>query len=147
MLFVNYKGRPFMQSVSENPAFMWSVLFCCLGAFACAFETVPELNSMLKLVSMPSDDFRWRVLGTLALSTLGAWAWDRLCLYTFARHVFRAALEAASPDPWQMLLSTRRFMLICITFVVVMASNMNFIVLLVVYQAYKMGLYKSAGTA
>lgn len=80
-MFVNYKGRPFMQGITENPAFLWSVSLVCGGAFACAFERVPELNQMLQLVSMPDDAFRWTILRLLAATTIGAFLWDRLMLF------------------------------------------------------------------
>lgn len=141
VMFVNYKGRPFMQGITENPAFMWSVALTGGGAFVCAFERAPELNRALKLVSMPNDDFRWRVLQLLAISTAGAFVWDRLCLLVFAPKVFRAALAASRPDPVAMFKSTKRFMLGIFTFLIVMGSNMNLLVLFAVYQAYKRGLY------
>jgi cation-transporting ATPase 13A1 len=141
VMFVNYKGRPFMQGITENPAFMWSVLLCMVGAFVCAFERVPELNQALKLVSMPDDAFRWRVLHTLAVSTLGALVWDRLCLGFFAPHVLKAALFAAWPDPMQLMHMTRRTFLYALTFLIVVGSGAKLIVLIVVYQLWKWGLY------
>jgi cation-transporting ATPase 13A1 len=141
VMFVNYKGRPFMQGITENPAFMWSILLCTVGAFVCAFERLPELNAALKLVSMPNDDFRWRVLHTLGASTLGAFLWDRACLAVFAPHVLRAALNAAWPDPMALLMSTKRSILLLLTFLIVMGSGGKLIVLIVVYQLYKFGLY------
>ena len=141
VMFVNYKGRPFMQGITENPAFMWSVALTGGGAFVCAFERAPELNRALKLVSMPNDDFRWRVLQLLAISTAGAFLWDRLCLLVFAPKVFRAALAASRPDPVAIFKSSKRMMLVMVTFLLVVGSNMNLLVLFAVYQAYKRGLY------
>jgi len=141
VMFVNYKGRPFMQGITENPAFLWSVALTGGGAFVCAFERAPELNKALKLVSMPNDDFRWRVLQLLALSTVGAFVWDRLCLLIFAPKVFRAALAASRPDPVAMFHSSKRMMLLIATFMFIAGSGMNIFVLFVVYQAYKRGLY------
>ena len=141
VMFVNYKGRPFMQGITENPAFMWSVLLCCVGAFVCAFERMPELNAALKLVSMPNDEFRWKVLHTLAASTLGALVWDRLCLAVFAWPVLKAALTSSSPDPMHLLASTRRLFLWVLTFLIVMGSGGKLIVLIIVYQLYRWGLY------
>jgi cation-transporting ATPase 13A1 len=141
VMFVNYKGRPFMQGITENPAFMWSILLCAVGAFVCAFERMPELNAALKLVSMPNDDFRWSVLRTLAISTIGAFVWDRICLAVFAPHVLRAALNAAWPDPMALMHTTRRTFLFAATGLIVIGSGAKLIVLIVVYQLYKFGLY------
>jgi cation-transporting ATPase 13A1 len=141
VMFVNYKGRPFMQGITENPAFMWSILLCAVGSFVCAFERMPELNAALKLVSMPNDDFRWRVLHTLAISTVGAFVWDRFCLAVFAPHVLRAAMNAAWPDPMALMHTTRRTFLFAVTALIIMGSGAKLIVLIIVYQLYKFGLY------
>ena len=143
VMLVNYKGRPFMQSVTENPAFAWSILMCCAGAFFCAFERIPELNQMLQLVTMPSDDFRWKVLKLLGATTLGALLWDRLCLAVFAPTVFWASLRAGMQmdlDAWWN--STRKTTMWVMTFVALFGSNFSLPVCIAVYIAYRSDLYK-----
>eukprot|EP00958_Prasinococcus_capsulatus_P009703 scaffold940_cov569-Prasinococcus_capsulatus_cf.AAC.26 len=56
VLGVNYKGRPWTKSVSENPALMYSLFACAAGIFAAASELIPELNKYLGLVKLPEED-------------------------------------------------------------------------------------------
>jgi cation-transporting ATPase 13A1 len=84
VMMVNYKGRPFMISSLENQPMLYSLALCCLGTFACAFELFPWLNQRLQLTSLPSDEFRTKLLLTLAASVFGSLLWDRLCVGIFA---------------------------------------------------------------
>lgn len=84
VMMVNYKGRPFMISSLENRPMLYSLALCCFGTFACAFEVFPWLNKRLQLQSLPSDEFRYKMLFTLAMSVFGSLLWDRLCVGVFA---------------------------------------------------------------
>lgn len=133
VMFVNYKGRPFMQGISENPAFLWSITLCCGGAFVCAFERMPELNQMLQLVSMPNDKFRWTILKLLAATTGGAFLWDRLMLFIFAPQVFRASLKASRPDFWAILKSGKKGLLYIVVGGLLMGSGFSIPMLFITY--------------
>jgi cation-transporting ATPase 13A1 len=61
VMAVNYKGRPFMLASTENKPMGWSLLAVCIGVFVCAFEVFPWFNDLLKLVPLPSKEFRNRV--------------------------------------------------------------------------------------
>jgi threonine/homoserine efflux transporter RhtA len=61
VMAVNYKGRPFMLASTENKPMGWSLLAVCVGVFVCAFEVFPWFNDLLKLVPLPSQEFRSRV--------------------------------------------------------------------------------------
>lgn len=50
---VNYQGRPFRESLSENKGMYYGVIGCMGLAFAGATEIFPELNEMLQLVPIP----------------------------------------------------------------------------------------------
>lgn len=52
---VNYQGRPFRESLTENKGMYYGVLGCLGLAFSGATEFLPELNAQLSLVPMPSD--------------------------------------------------------------------------------------------
>mmetsp|Transcript_2404 Transcript_2404/g.6463 ORF Transcript_2404/g.6463 Transcript_2404/m.6463 type:complete len:444 (-) Transcript_2404:177-1508(-) len=84
VMAVNYKGRPFMLAATENAAMGYSLLAVTAGVFVCAFEVVPQLNDLLKLVPMPSPEFRNSILTALTISVLGSHLWDRLCVAVFA---------------------------------------------------------------
>ena len=49
-----------------------------------AFEAIPQLNTYLELVSLPSDEFRVRLLSTLGLSVFGSFLWDRIIVAIFS---------------------------------------------------------------
>mmetsp|Transcript_10376 Transcript_10376/g.34080 ORF Transcript_10376/g.34080 Transcript_10376/m.34080 type:complete len:1431 (-) Transcript_10376:1171-5463(-) len=88
VLAVNYKGRPSMMAAAENKPLMLSLLGCGVGAFVCAFEVIPYLNQRLQLVPLPGTEFKLQLLGMLFASVLGAFVWDRLMLFIFARDLF-----------------------------------------------------------
>mmetsp|Transcript_8956 Transcript_8956/g.20568 ORF Transcript_8956/g.20568 Transcript_8956/m.20568 type:complete len:719 (-) Transcript_8956:368-2524(-) len=84
VMAVNYKGRPFMLAATENAPMGYSLLAVTVGVFVCAFEVLPWLNDLLKLVPMPSDEFRTKMLTALAASIFGSLIWDRVCVAIFA---------------------------------------------------------------
>ncbi|KAH7171300.1 hypothetical protein EDB81DRAFT_709982 [Dactylonectria macrodidyma] len=54
---INYQGRPFRESLSENKGMYYGILGVSGLAFACAMELVPEINQGMKLVPF-SDEFK-----------------------------------------------------------------------------------------
>lgn len=54
---VNYQGRPFRESLSENRGMFYGIVGVTAIAFACSTELIPELNEQMKLVSF-SDEFK-----------------------------------------------------------------------------------------
>lgn len=86
VLFVNYKGRPWMRGMLENQALFLS-LFGCLGlVWVCASNAVPLVNETLRLVVVP-EEARGVMMGALLLSLVGAFIWDRLMHVVFAPEI------------------------------------------------------------
>lgn len=54
---VNYQGRPFRESLSENKGMFYGILGVTGIAFACSTEFIPELNTAMKLVPF-QDEFK-----------------------------------------------------------------------------------------
>eukprot|EP01104_Vermistella_antarctica_P018701 TRINITY_DN7027_c0_g1_i1.p1 TRINITY_DN7027_c0_g1~~TRINITY_DN7027_c0_g1_i1.p1 ORF type:complete len:1422 (+),score=337.42 TRINITY_DN7027_c0_g1_i1:106-4371(+) len=106
VMAVNYKGRPFMLAMTENTAMMWSLFTCCCITFVCAFEVFPEFNGLLRLVSLPSDDFRYRILAVMAVSVFGSFLWDRLITLIFAPRLVFAGYR----DAWNALPEAKELM-------------------------------------
>lgn len=52
---VNYQGRPFRESLSENRGMFYGIVGVTAIAFACSTELVPELNEQMKLVPFTSE--------------------------------------------------------------------------------------------
>jgi len=95
ILFVNYKGQPWMKGVTENRALFLSVFVVAGSVAAAAWEFSPELNALIHLSPFPNDHFRWCVMGLVGATLLGTLIWDRICLALFAPEVFRAILQSA----------------------------------------------------
>ena len=106
VMAVNYKGRPFMLAATENAAMGTSLFAVCVMVFACAFETVPQLNNLLKLVPLPSAAFREQMLIVLGLSVFGSMLWDRLCVAVFAPKLLWVGYVDAwmALPPWKVML-------------------------------------------
>ena len=104
VLFVNYKGRPWMKGMLENHALFMSVFICVAAVAACAWGIFPTANSMLHLAPFPTDEFRWKTMGLVATSLLGTFIWDRIVTAIFARDIFKAMMrEAAKTTPLDLI--------------------------------------------
>lgn len=91
---VNYKGRPFMKSMTENPGLLYSLGLSLVGVFLLCTESMPLFNKVLQIVPMPDPRFARLLTGLLALDVLGAFVWDQLCLLVFAPKIFLASMAA-----------------------------------------------------
>ena len=47
---INYQGRPFRESISENKGMFWGIVVVAAVAFSGSTEFIPELNEKLRLV-------------------------------------------------------------------------------------------------
>ncbi|CAH0521052.1 unnamed protein product [Peronospora belbahrii] len=91
---VNYKGRPFMKPMTENPGLLYSLGISIVGVFLLCTERMPMFNKVLQIVPMPDLRFTRILTGLLTLEVLGAFAWDQICLLMFAPQIFIASLRA-----------------------------------------------------
>ena len=143
VMLVNYKGRPFMLGALENKSLLMSCVAMVVGAFVCAFEFIPWLNTKLQLVTMPGDIFRYKVLGILFGSVFGTIAWDQLMLFIFARHILFAGYRdsfTALPTLNDLLPMIRRGIAISILLLWYIWSGGNTMVGVLGYMLYKRGL-------
>jgi cation-transporting ATPase 13A1 len=142
VMLVNYKGRPFMLGALENKALISSMMSMVVGAFVCAFELVPWLNTKLQLVSMPDNVFRYKVLGILAGSVIGTMGWDQLMTFLFARDILFASYRdtiTALPTPRDMLPFIRRGVAIAILGIWYIWSEGNILIAILGFQALRRG--------
>ena len=51
---VNYRGRPYMESLSENTLLCRSIQACYFALFVCALEVFPLLNQLMQLSPLPT---------------------------------------------------------------------------------------------
>lgn len=91
---VNYKGRPFMKSMTDNPGLLYSLGIAIVGVFLLCSEAMPLFNQVLQIVPMPDPRFTRLLTGFLALDVLGAFVWDQFCLMIFAPKIVVASLKA-----------------------------------------------------
>ncbi|CAK8999902.1 Endoplasmic reticulum transmembrane helix translocase (Complexed with DOR1 protein 1) (Endoplasmic reticulum P5A-ATPase) (Sensitivity to the P.farinosa killer toxin protein 1) [Durusdinium trenchii] len=95
VLFVNYKGRPWMLGILENHALFLS-LFVCIGALVfAAWEFLPQANRLIHLEPFPDDEFRFKIVGLVLMTIVGTFTWDRVVTAIFAPDVFGAMVEQA----------------------------------------------------
>ncbi|KAI1700167.1 e1-E2 ATPase domain-containing protein [Ditylenchus destructor] len=74
---VNYRGRPFMESLAENKPMLFSILSSGLAVFALASNIVPELSQKFELVEMPNE-FRNILVCCVVADLFLCYALDRL---------------------------------------------------------------------
>ncbi|CCI46489.1 unnamed protein product [Albugo candida] len=104
---VNYKGRPFMKSMTDNPGLLYSLGISIVGVFLLCTEALPIFNEVLQIVPMPDPRFARRLTFILALDVCGAFVWDQICLFVFAPKIFIASIRAITlRDLWQSLKMT-----------------------------------------
>jgi cation-transporting ATPase 13A1 len=63
---VNYQGRPFRESLSENKGMFYGILGVTGIAFACSTEMIPELNEKMRLVPF-TDAFKTTITTVMIL--------------------------------------------------------------------------------
>eukprot|EP00440_Ansanella_granifera_P044786 gb/GFBE01048540.1/.p1 GENE.gb/GFBE01048540.1/~~gb/GFBE01048540.1/.p1 ORF type:complete len:1465 (+),score=367.68 gb/GFBE01048540.1/:1-4395(+) len=95
ILFVNYKGQPWMKGIMENRALFLSVFIVAGSVAAAAWEFQPELNALIHLSPFPNDEFRWGVMALVFFTLVGTFVWDRLCVFFFAKDIFKAMVDSA----------------------------------------------------
>eukprot|EP00656_Telonema_subtile_P012742 TRINITY_DN16435_c0_g1_i1.p1 TRINITY_DN16435_c0_g1~~TRINITY_DN16435_c0_g1_i1.p1 ORF type:complete len:410 (+),score=124.59 TRINITY_DN16435_c0_g1_i1:138-1367(+) len=93
VMFVNYKGRPWMKGLVENRPLFLSSFACVALVVLCAWAVFPEVNAMIHLAPFPNDYFRYQVVGLVTASVFGTFVWDRLMTYFFAPEIFAAMLK------------------------------------------------------
>ncbi|KAF1994041.1 hypothetical protein P154DRAFT_625002 [Amniculicola lignicola CBS 123094] len=69
---INYQGRPFRESISENKGMYWGLILVSGVAFSCATEFIPEINEKLRLVPFTSE-FKLMLTTTMILDYAGCW--------------------------------------------------------------------------
>jgi len=95
ILFVNYKGRPWMNGLMENHSLFLSIFLCVALVATCAWGYFPALNTLIHLEPFPDDAFRWQVMGLVGASLVGTFLWDRLVVAIFAKPIFSAMIDNA----------------------------------------------------
>ncbi|KAL9942900.1 hypothetical protein D7B24_005249 [Verticillium nonalfalfae] len=69
---INYQGRPFRESLSENRGMFWGILGVSALAFSCAMELAPEINEQMKLVPF-TDEFKTTMTSVMVFDYAACW--------------------------------------------------------------------------
>ncbi|KAK4237694.1 hypothetical protein C8A03DRAFT_34314 [Achaetomium macrosporum] len=80
---VNYQGRPFRESLSENKGMFYGILGVTGIAFACSTELIPELNEAMKLVPF-KDEFRTTITAMMVLDYAACYVIEVVLKYLFS---------------------------------------------------------------
>merc|ERR1719436_462025 len=94
VIVVNYKGRPWMKGLLENQPLFLSIFVCVIMVAICAWGAIPYLNHILNLEVVPAE-LRFQVMGTLIVSLVGSFCWDRLMVAVFAPHIWQVMKDEA----------------------------------------------------
>ncbi|KJZ78669.1 hypothetical protein HIM_02060 [Hirsutella minnesotensis 3608] len=63
---INYQGRPFRESLSENKAMFYGIVGVSALAFICALELMPEINEGMKFVRF-TEEFKLKMTTCMVL--------------------------------------------------------------------------------
>jgi cation-transporting ATPase 13A1 len=69
---INYQGRPFRESLSENKGMYYGILGVSGLAFVCALELIPEINEGMKLVPF-TEEFRTKMTTVMVVDYAACW--------------------------------------------------------------------------
>ncbi|EKJ77853.1 hypothetical protein FPSE_01946 [Fusarium pseudograminearum CS3096] len=69
---INYQGRPFRESLSENKGMFYGIVGVSGLAFACALELFPDINEGMKLVPF-SEEFKTNMTAVMVIDYAACW--------------------------------------------------------------------------
>lgn len=85
VIFVNYSGRPYMQSVSENKKLQRMLAFMFGMAVLITFNMSDEVREMFELVPFPSEEFQYTVIYCLCADLAVCYGIEQLCKNIYLR--------------------------------------------------------------
>ncbi len=80
---VNYQGRPFRESLSENKGMFYGIVGVTGIAFACSTEFIPELNEQMKLVPFTSE-FKTTMTAVMIIDYASCWLIEVVLKFLFS---------------------------------------------------------------
>jgi cation-transporting ATPase 13A1 len=80
---VNYQGRPFRESISENKGMFWGILGVTAIAFSCSTEFIPEINQQMKLVPF-KDEFKMTLTAVMVIDYAACWLIEVVLKWAFS---------------------------------------------------------------
>ncbi|ROT36098.1 ATPase [Sodiomyces alkalinus F11] len=80
---INYQGRPFRESLSENRGMFYGIVGVTALAFSCSMELVPEINQQMKLVPFTAE-FKTTMTTVMLLDYAACWAIEVVLKWLFS---------------------------------------------------------------
>ena len=80
---INYQGRPFRESLSENRGMYWGIIGVSAIAFSCSTEFIPEINEKMRLVPF-TKDFKTTMTVTMIVDYLGCFVIEKVLKALFS---------------------------------------------------------------
>jgi cation-transporting ATPase 13A1 len=90
-ILCNYRGKPFMQSFSENRMLMVGTILSCLIIGVLLLDIHPLIAKLFQLVSFPSRRFQLTLGFYCVADAVLSMTIERLCLFYFSQENRRAA--------------------------------------------------------
>nr|XP_061805695.1 endoplasmic reticulum transmembrane helix translocase-like [Nerophis lumbriciformis] len=85
---INYKGHPFMESLSENRPLLWSITLSGLAIVGLLSGSSPEFNEQFALVEIPTE-FKMIIAQVLVVDFVAALSVDRVLQFLLGRGTLR----------------------------------------------------------
>lgn len=85
VICVNYSGRPFTQSISENVKLKRMLILMFLGAICLIFDVSEDLRWFLELVPFPNYEFQKTIIICLAADFIICFSIERLMKNMYLR--------------------------------------------------------------
>jgi cation-transporting ATPase 13A1 len=79
---VNYRGHPFMESITQNKPFFYSMIFSGTAVVIITLGVMPDLNAQFEIVDIPPE-LQNSMLVLFGADLVGAFILDRLCMLLF----------------------------------------------------------------
>ncbi|XP_013793364.1 manganese-transporting ATPase 13A1-like [Limulus polyphemus] len=85
---INYRGHPFMESLTENKPLMYSLGISGLAILVLVKGMMPDFSNQFEIVEFPKD-FQGELLQVLGVDLLASFVVDRVCLFLFSKGELR----------------------------------------------------------
>lgn len=85
VILVNYSGRPFMQSMSENKKLKYLLILNFIVLTCCIFNGSDELRETFELVPYPNDEFKQTVIKMLIIDLFFCYSLESICKYVYLK--------------------------------------------------------------
>jgi len=85
---VNYRGRPFMESLFENKPLFYSISISIVSLLGLLLGLMPEISDKFEIVPFPPE-FQSRFCQVVVADFISAWLIDRILRFLFGRAKLR----------------------------------------------------------